>query len=464
ESSVEIDFGNGDRAIISLSSVQGYKSVMSAFWKANEKFGQNERHDIGKTLAEGVLDAVLRWSRGSIKLDTVTAKAAKCTVKQKALLEMATAAWCEAYGVDSADVAARTKEDVESRTNLCEQMIAELKGGKAGIKHWNERVLSERQKISPLRKADFSGCVMEGVFLDELDLQRSKFDGANLINAKIKSCELHHCCFENADLRESEFFAVRCRNASFKSAKLQKAHFSSVELQNTNFSHADLSGAVFSMIDMRGADLSNANLDGMKFEFTVFDEKTKLPPGFEPPQSMIWKGPGRHPTQVKAAAPRVRKKEGITFEEFIEELTATVLAKKLEKATSMLKAEHFQLFSERGDDSLVGIVKSQTSDELVYCCRLESNGSFACCTQNLRPCGGLQGSLCKHLLVLIVGLVKSEQLEPSVVLAWMDDSKEKKPLLDKEKMSDTFLKYKGAEAGEIDWRPTETIPEDYYSL
>ena len=31
-------------------------------------------------------------------------------------------------------------------------------------------------------------------------------------------------------------------------------------------------------------------------------------------------------------------------------------------------------------------------------------------------------------------------------------------------MSAIFLRYKGAEAGEIDWRPTETIPEDYYSL
>jgi len=31
-------------------------------------------------------------------------------------------------------------------------------------------------------------------------------------------------------------------------------------------------------------------------------------------------------------------------------------------------------------------------------------------------------------------------------------------------MSQTFLKYKGAEAGEIDWRPTETVPEDYYAF
>jgi len=40
----------------------------------------------------------------------------------------------------------------------------------------------------------------------------------------------------------------------------------------------------------------------------------------------------------------------------------------------------------------------------------------------------------------------------------------KKAALDKNAISATFIKYKGAEAGEIDWRPTETIPEDYYAL
>ena len=28
----------------------------------------------------------------------------------------------------------------------------------------------------------------------------------------------------------------------------------------------------------------------------------------------------------------------------------------------------------------------------------------------------------------------------------------------------TFVRYKGAEAGELDWRPTETIPEDFCAV
>ena len=72
--------------------------------------------------------------------------------------------------------------------------------------------------------------------------------------------------------------------------------------------------------------------------------------------------------------------------------------------------------------------------------------------------------MCKHLLVLIVGLAKSGELDPNQIDTWIRLSKTNKPALDKDAMSETFLRYKGAEAGEVDWRPTETIPEDYYAL
>jgi hypothetical protein len=47
---------------------------------------------------------------------------------------------------------------------------------------------------------------------------------------------------------------------------------------------------------------------------------------------------------------------------------------------------------------------------------------------------------------------------------WVNTSRTQRPVLDKDVMTATFLRHKGAEAGEIDWRPTETIPEDYYAL
>jgi hypothetical protein len=152
------------------------------------------------------------------------------------------------------------------------------------------------------------------------------------------------------------------------------------------------------------------------------------------------------------------------FAAFFQQLGGKIEPARLAKATSMLKAERFQLFADVKDEALAGVVKSQSNAELVYSCQLASDGKFGCCTQNLNPCGGLRGALCKHLLVLIVGLAKAGRVDPATVDSWVDSSKKQKPAIDKDVMSETFLRYKGAEAGEVDWRPTETIPEDYYAL
>jgi hypothetical protein len=137
---------------------------------------------------------------------------------------------------------------------------------------------------------------------------------------------------------------------------------------------------------------------------------------------------------------------------------------EINKALKMLKADRFQLFVEVKDSSITGVVKSQTDASLVYSCRLSHDGAFGCCTQNLNICGGLRGALCKHLLVLIIGLGKAGSVDLTNLDVWIQASKLQKPALDKEAMSETFLRYKGAEAGELDWRPTETIPEDYYAM
>jgi hypothetical protein len=148
----------------------------------------------------------------------------------------------------------------------------------------------------------------------------------------------------------------------------------------------------------------------------------------------------------------------------MERLRGQVDGARLSKALVMLQAERFQLYAQADGAALVGVVKSQSNPRLVYSCRLAADGSFGCCTQNLRPCGGLRGALCKHLLVLIVGLTKAGQLDPGTVHSWVRASRNQRPSNDRDPMSETFLRYKGAEAGAIDWRPTETVPEDYYAL
>ena len=46
----------------------------------------------------------------------------------------------------------------------------------------------------------------------------------------------------------------------------------------------------------------------------------------------------------------------------------------------------------------------------------------------------------------------------------MTASQKKKQSIDKEKPSAVFLRYKKAEAGKVDWRATETVPEDFPAI
>lgn len=149
---------------------------------------------------------------------------------------------------------------------------------------------------------------------------------------------------------------------------------------------------------------------------------------------------------------------------FLKALEVRIEKPKIDKATKMLKASGFKLFNDITDEHVCGVVKSQTDPDLVYACRVAQDGQYSCCTQNLNVCGGLRGSICKHLLVLIIGLVQAGELDPTTIDAWIAKTHSVKPELDKESMGAIFIKYKGAEAGEVDWRPTETVPEDYYAL
>jgi hypothetical protein len=233
-------------------------------------------------------------------------------------------------------------------------------------------------------------------------------------------------------------------------------------LLRVRFTNANLTGANLSFSDVRGASFTGAILTNAAFQHTKFDGTTVWPMGFTPPVEMNWVGAGPHPGKMQTV---VHQPTGsMDCAAFVKGLRDKLEAARVAKAMAMLKADTFRLFADVTHDTITGVVKSQTAADLVYSCRLASNGEFACGTQNLRPCGGLNGSLCKHLIVLIVGLVKAGEVDPATVDNWVNTSRVQTPRFDPDALSATFLKYKGAEAGTVDWRPTETIPEDFYAM
>jgi hypothetical protein len=154
----------------------------------------------------------------------------------------------------------------------------------------------------------------------------------------------------------------------------------------------------------------------------------------------------------------------LDFAGFISQLYGHVDKAKLGRALDMLRKDRFQLFTKLDGERLVGVVRSQSGSGNVYASWLGFDGRYGCAQPDLEDCMGLQGECCKHLMVLVVGLARTGQMTLAQALQWMEATAGKGPKKNDELCAETLIQYKGAEAGEVDWRPTETIPEDFYAV
>lgn len=160
----------------------------------------------------------------------------------------------------------------------------------------------------------------------------------------------------------------------------------------------------------------------------------------------------------------VSANEGLTFATFVGNLYGVLDEKRIQRAMKMLQTQRFSLYSIHDQEHLVGIVKSQTRDNMIYAPHLDAKGRYGCVSGDLADCMGLQGQPCKHLMVLLLGLVQAGELDVNQAWTWISATSGRRPKRDEEHTTEALLQYKGVIAGEVDWRPTETIPEDYYML
>jgi hypothetical protein len=153
--------------------------------------------------------------------------------------------------------------------------------------------------------------------------------------------------------------------------------------------------------------------------------------------------------------------EEMSFATLMSNLYGVLNEKKIQRAIKMLQKERFQLYSHINEENLIGVVRSQTEEGTIYSPFLESTGHYGCATPDFEGCMGLQGEPCKHLMVLVLGLVHSGEFPAQTAWEWIRGSSSKRPVRREELTTDALLQYKGVVEGEVDWRPTETMPEDF---
>ena len=383
--------------------------------------------------------------------DAVSCSSSKSPIKGKPLKELCIRAWHEILGqplpsseqmaaVQNTRRKAQSTAQKETREKRA-RLLALLREDTAGVKRWN-KVIAEAQDAAPFRKAALAGLNLAGVKL--VNMPEGDFSGSDLTGAKLAGLNLS--------------------KASFHRSILARASLGRANLKGADLSDADLRGAYLPQAQLQGAIFTGANLADAMLEQARFDASTVWPEGLAPPTGLVWTGDGPNPAELAALVARKRAAGPVDLATFMKRLEENADPGRLDKALNMLKKDRFKLFADVGDAALTGVVKSQTDPDLVYSCRLTDSGSFSCCTQNLNVCGGLRGALCKHLLLLIVGMAHAGEVDAETLDDWVQRSRLNKPVLDKEVMGAILLKYKGAEAGEVDWRPTETVPEDFYAL
>jgi uncharacterized protein YjbI with pentapeptide repeats len=408
------------------------------------------------------------FPKAALRPDSVAVKVGKGAITSAKIQPVAVQAWYEALGEPVptlADLARARKAAREAKRSVVADTVALLATGPKGVKEFNRRSHAERAKTD-LRNAGLAGCLLDGVKFDGAKLDGVDLTGASLAKASFyaggRLSSLKGAKFGKANLAGAVLSGCRCAEADFGWADLTGAALQHGSCLRTNFTGANLDDANLRGSDLRGADFTNASLARTEFDRCTFDEQTRWPKWFKLPEGLVWKGTGPDPRLAPSKREKAKPKP-TDFAGFLDRLRLATDESKFDKAMAMLRADRFRLFAKVQPDHVVGVVKSQSDPTLVYSCRLGSDGKYACCTQNLNVCGGLRGSPCKHLLVLIVGLTKAGELDPGTAHDWTQASRGQKPALDKDVMTETFLQYKGAEAGEVDWRPTETIPEDFFT-
>ena len=339
---------------------------------------------------------------------------------------------------------------------------AGLEAVASAVARWNRLTLAERAKVdfknAELTHRDLTGLNLNGVKRAEL----VDFANSNLTSARITG-SFPHVSFTNANLTKAYLHEAECLQADFGGAKLTGADLSGGYFRRAQFVNADLTDANLQEADLTTADFTGANLNNTIFSGALMNQETLWPAGFVPPPDMVWRGKGTDPRLSGKGKSAV----AADINGLLTRLHEMIDTKRMKRTLDMLQQEKQQLFSEIEPTMVRGIVRSQKEPDLYYSCVLTDDGTYSCCMPSVTKCMGLSNEPCKHILTLVIGLARSGQLDPTVADRWLVAANGKNPRFGKKVQNylcDSLLKYKGVVAGDIDWRPTETIPEDYYSM
>ncbi|MFD7716586.1 pentapeptide repeat-containing protein [Streptomyces sp. NPDC059814] len=163
--------------------------------------------------------------------------------------------------------------------------------------------------VTDLRRADCDGLWLHEVNLDRSCLEAAGLYHANLTQASLVSVNLRHADLKTAILRRTRCVLADLRGARLVETDLRDADFTEADLREANLRKADAGGAVFRradlrLTDLRGADLSTADLFQARLTGAVASEHTRWPAGFDHVAAgvVVTEDPGPEPPPLLQAS------------------------------------------------------------------------------------------------------------------------------------------------------------------
>ncbi|MBY0458246.1 MAG: pentapeptide repeat-containing protein [Gemmataceae bacterium] len=339
---------------------------------------------------------------------------------------------------------------------------ATLRTGAEGVAQWNARSETARQ-MTRLGRGDYADCDLSGIDFTGQSVLTFRGAGVNFSGATLTRASLIDADLRGVNFAGAEMTKFCARNADLTGAKLAGVALKEGRLVGAKFIDADLRGADLTGADLSGADFTGADLTGVTLAQLVFDQTTKWPDGFEVPPGAKWE-PSAPDARFDGVGEQAVARD---WKGLVARLHRLIDANRMTRTQEMLRDGRNQLFAEVAPELVRGVVRSQREPDKVYSCLIKEDGVYTCATPDMAECMGLRGEPCKHLLVLLIGLTKAGALPANLADRFVLAAHGKKHVWNptvEDQVTDTLLRYKGAEAGEIDWRPTETIPEDFYAM
>jgi hypothetical protein len=130
----------------------------------------------------------------------------------------------------------------------------------------------------------------------------------------------------------------------------------------------------------------------------------------------------------------------VDFRGFISQLERAIGDDRMDRARVLLREDRFLLCHELSDAHIGGVVLSKADPPRRHACRLDRDGRYMCCTEDLEPCPQQDGKPCEHLLGVILLFVQVGMVDATQLSGWIRRADGKAADLDRDAMTASFAR------------------------